>query len=362
MNDRLPDIESLPRHASPPISAVIRRIPEDFWVDEIPVTEPDGEGEHLWVFVEKRRENTAELANRLARAAGIRKSAVGYAGRKDRHALTRQWFSLHMPGLPDPSAEQLAQAGLNVLRHARHTRKLRIGALRGNRFSLRLREVEGDRNALDQRLQAIAERGAPNYFGEQRFGRAGGNLAGALAMFEGRSRPDRERRGLYLSAARSALFNAILAERVQACCWDRLLPGEAVQLDGSGSFFLADADDEALSQRLGAWDIHPSGALWGTGEPPSQGRAGELERAVAGRFPELAAGLAAAGLKQERRPLRVRPTDLTWRWEDAVQRELILEFTLPAGVFATAVLREIADYTDAAAEASVPRQDAAERR
>ncbi|AOV18613.1 tRNA pseudouridine(13) synthase TruD [Acidihalobacter aeolianus] len=354
-------MESLPRHASPPISAVIRRIPEDFWVDEIPVTEPNGEGEHLWVFVEKRSENTAELANRLARAAGIRKSAVSYAGRKDRHALTRQWFSLHMPGLPDPSIEQLAQAGLNVLRHARHTRKLRIGALRGNRFSLCLREVEGERSTLDQCLQAIAEHGVPNYFGEQRFGRAGGNLAGALAMFEGRTRPDRERRSLYLSAARSALFNAILAERVRTDCWNCLLPGEAVQLDGSGSFFVTDAVDGDLPQRLDAWDIHPSGALWGAGEPPSHDRAGALEREVASRFPDLAAGLRAAGMKQERRPLRVRPADLTWRWEDAAQSDLILEFTLPAGVFATAVLREIADYTDAAASAPTQRQEAAEQ-
>ncbi|OBS08611.1 tRNA pseudouridine(13) synthase TruD [Acidihalobacter prosperus] len=336
----------LPHCGHPPVSAVIRRSPEDFLVEELPLTEPDGGGEHLWLLIEKRSENTDDLARRLARCAGVRPAAIGYAGRKDKHALTRQWFSVHLPGRDDPDAESFERDALNVLRSARHSRKLKVGALRGNRFRLRLRDVDGDRDALAARLEEIATGGVPNYFGEQRFGRQAGNLARARAMFAGQRERDRNRRGLYLSAARSALFNAILAERVTLGNWNRLLPGEVVQLDGSRSFFTAAPDDIALADRLARWDIHPSGALWGSGAPPTIGEAAALERAVADRFADIASGLEAAGLRQERRPLRLRPDQLGWAWEDERQ-SLILEFSLPAGTFATTVLREIADYVDA---------------
>lgn len=217
--------------------------------------------------------------------------------------------------------------------------------MRGNRFRLRLCDVTGNRDAVTERIQQIAMQGVPNYFGEQRFGRAGGNLAKARAMFAGRPERDRNRRSLYLSAARSALFNAILAERVRQHSWNYLLPGEAVLLDGSRSYFTATPGDAALDLRLADWDIHPSGALWGAGEPPSSGEAGAIEHAVAADFQDIAAGLSAAGLRQERRSLRLRPSELTWDWEND-GLSLVLDFNLPAGAFATTVLREIADYID----------------
>lgn len=340
-------VAELPRAGEPAGQGLIRARSDDFVVEELPVQEPEGTGEHLWLWVEKRGENTEAVAKRLARAAGVKPLAVGYAGRKDRHAVTRQWFSVQLPGGDDAAVPPgFENEHLRVLRAVRHTRKLRVGALRGNRFILHLRELKAEPQRLEQRLIAIAERGVPNYFGEQRFGRGGANLNAALGLFAGRVERDRKRRGLYLSAARSALFNGILAQRVREACWDRLLPGEAVMLDGSNSFFVAEEIDAELERRLREHDVHPSGALWGQGEPTSRAEAGRLEQAVAAQAVELAQGLAAAGLRQERRVLRLCPRKMSWS-HDATERSLRLEFVLPAGAFATAVLRDLLDYRDA---------------
>ncbi len=342
-------VAELPRSDLPAGRGVIRSRGDDFVVEEVPVQEPEGTGEHLWLWVEKRGENTEVVAKRLARAAGVKPVAVGYAGRKDRNALTRQWFSVHLPGeAGDSTPPGFETEQVRVLRTARHSRKLRVGALRGNRFVLKIRELEADTDLLEARLHSIAERGVPNYFGEQRFGRAAANLQAALRMFSGRPERDRKLRGLYLSAARSAVFNGILARRVADTSWDLLLPGEAVMLDGSNSFFVADVIDATLEQRLAVRDVHPSGALWGEGELPCRGEAARLEADVVGQAGVLRDGLAAAGLRQERRVLRLCPQELGWS-VDAAERCLQLEFMLPSGAFATAVLRDLLDYRDAAA-------------
>ncbi|MEJ2480153.1 MAG: tRNA pseudouridine(13) synthase TruD [Acidihalobacter sp.] len=229
-------VAELPRSGVVAGRGLIRRETGDFVVEEIPVQQPDGAGEHLWLWVEKQGENTEAVAKRLARAAGVRPVAVGYAGRKDRHAVTRQWFSVHLPGtFGDAVPPGFETDHVRVLRTVRHSRKLRVGALRGNRFVLRIRELEADMDVLGQRLESASGRGVPNYFGEQRFGRNGANLESAVGMFSGRPERDRKRRGLYLSAARSAVFNGILAQRVLDGSWDELLPGEVVMLDGSNS-------------------------------------------------------------------------------------------------------------------------------
>jgi tRNA pseudouridine13 synthase len=202
-----------------------------------------------------------------------------------------------------------------------------------------LRDVQGDREAAEHALGQIAIRGVPNYFGEQRFGRGGGNVDQALAMFAGR-RVDRDKRSFLLSAARSHLFNEVLAARVERDAWDRPLTGEIWSLDGSRSWFGPEPFDDVLAARLAQGDIHPSGPLWGQGEPPTIDEAGALERAVATASPELAQGLANARMEEERRALRLLPKDLRWRWlaEDALE----LSFELPAGAYATVVVREIA--------------------
>ena len=181
-------------HAYEPlaISAHLKTFPEDFIVDEQLPFELSGEGEHAWLHIQKRDCNTDWVAKALAKIAGVRSRCVGYAGLKDRHGLTSQWFSVHMPGLPDPDWQQIEsipgdEGNIKLLEAKRHSRKLRRGALKENRFTICLRHLKGRSDDLasliDQRCQLIAERGVPNYFGEQRFGHDMGNLSAAAYMF-----------------------------------------------------------------------------------------------------------------------------------------------------------------------------------
>jgi len=326
----------------PAARAVLRRQPEDFQVRELPLLEPQGSGEHVWLWITKRGENTTHVAGLLAQHAGVHPRAVSYAGLKDRHAVTTQWFSVHLPGGAEPDWRALNSDAVTVQRHARHGRKLQRGALRGNAFRITLHEVDGDRAGLESLLERVHAGGVPNYFGEQRFGIAGSNLDTALQLFRNpRMRLSRNRRSLALSAARSLLFNAVLAQRVRDGNWNRAVPGDAMQLDGSHSFFLAGAEDPGLVARLRAMDIHPTGPLHGAGDSPVQEACRELETAVLADFDAFRAGLAGAGLRQERRALRVRVQDLSWHWPGA--DELVLEFSLPAGSYATGVLRELVE-------------------
>ena len=254
---------------TPPLAARLRASPEDFQVEEILGYDADGVGEHVLLWVEKRGANTDWVARELAKFAGVPQVAVGYAGMKDRHAVTRQTFSVQLAGKPDPDWSTFPHAEVKVLAATRHSRKLKRGALRGNRFVLVLREVEGDRAAAEQVLQQIAVRGVPNYYGEQRFGREGGNVEQARAMFGGR-RVERDKRSFLLSAARSHIFNNVLAARVERDAWDKPLDGEIWSLAGSRSWFGPEPFTDVLAERLVRADIHPSGPLWGQGEPPTQ--------------------------------------------------------------------------------------------
>ncbi len=329
----------LPRaHGAAPLTAELRRTPDDFRVDEILGYDADGEGEHALLWVEKRDANTDWVARELARFAGVPPLNVGYAGLKDRHAVTRQAFTVQLAGKLDPDWSAFPHAEVKVLASTRHKRKLKRGALRGNRFVLVLRDVRGERTRAEEVLQAIATRGVPNYFGEQRFGREGGNVAQARAMFAGR-RVDRDKRSILLSAARSHIFNSVLAARVERDAWDKPLEGEIWSLAGSRSWFGPEPFDDKLAARLAQGDIHPSGPLWGQGDPPTTSVAGDLEREIAGAYTDLTEGLVAARMEQERRPLRLLPKDLRWRWLD--DETLELGFELPAGAYATVVAREL---------------------
>ncbi|MBB1472513.1 MULTISPECIES: tRNA pseudouridine(13) synthase TruD [unclassified Luteimonas] len=339
-------------HGAPVLRAAMRSVAEDFDVTELHGFEASGAGEHLLLGIEKRGMNTAYVAQRLADWAGVDIAAIGYAGLKDRHAVTRQRFTVHLPRrqAPDIAAldwqEPESGQSLRVTSHAWHSRKLPRGALAGNRFVLRLRDVDGDRAAIGARLQAIAARGVPNYFGEQRFGHGGGNVDKALRMFVGQ-RVRRDERTLLLSAARSALFNRVLATRVAAASWDRGLEGEAWMLDGSRSVFGPLPWDPTLAARLADFDIHPSASLWGRGELRSEGEARAVELAALedGESLALRSGLEAAGLKQERRATRLRPGGLAW--QDRGDDGLELRFDLPPGTYATTVLAELGVVDDA---------------
>jgi tRNA pseudouridine13 synthase len=336
----------LPRaHGDPPTGGRLRALPEDFVVEELPAFAPDGEGEHVLLHVRKTGANTEWVARRLASHAGLPVSAVGYAGLKDRNAVASQWFSVHLGLRREADWEALQVPEIRLLGAYRHRRKLRRGALRGNRFLVRIRDLTGPHDLLMERLALIHERGVPNYFGGQRFGNDDGNLRGAQALFCGQAkRGGRHLRGLWLSAARSQLFNEVLAVRVERRAWDRPMMGDRMQLAGSRSHFLVEATDAALDERLRRFDIHPTGPLWGRGEMLTNGEAAELERGLAERFPGWVAGLAAAGMRQERRPLRLRPTALDVRRE---RDQLAVAFELPAGAYATAVLRELVDWGEA---------------
>jgi tRNA pseudouridine13 synthase len=325
-------------HGGPALIGVLRAAPEDFFVDEDLGFAPDGAGEHAFVRVEKRGANTEFVARELARFAGVGVNAVSYAGMKDRRALTRQTFSLHLPGRPDPDWAGLQHAEFRVLEAARHSRKLKHGALRGNAFRIVLRDVTGDREEFESRIAAVARSGVPNYFGEQRFGRRGDNVENARRMFEGR-RVQRHERGILLSAARSFLFNEVLTERVRHGNWNQPLDGEVWMLAGSQSIFGPEPLSEELARRLAEGDIVPTGPMFGEGALRTQALAAQLEQTVADRHADLVRGLIANGLRQERRALMLRAEDLgaTWLGDGVLE----VRFRLNKGSYATVILREL---------------------
>ena len=325
-------------HGGPPIAGRIRVEPADFRVDEELGFEPSGTGEHAFLFVEKIDANTEWVAKRLAEKAGVGPMAVGYAGLKDRHAVARQNFSVHLPGKADPDWSALAIPGVRVLAASRHDKKLKRGVHRGNRFRIRVRNVDGDREAVEQRLALIRERGVPNYFGEQRFGRDAGNIAQARAYFAG-TRMRKHEIGLAISAARSLLFNAVLATRVADGSWDSALDGDVWMLSGTHSIFGPEPWTVELARRLAAFDIDPTGPMIGAGELRTTGLVRALEECAIAPYRDLAEGLARAGLAQQRRSLRLRVDGLVHELEG--DGALVLEFRLPAGAFATVVLREL---------------------
>ena len=334
-------LDHLPRaHGGPAGMAVLRRTPEDFQVEEIidfDATEPgESDARFLWLKVRKTGANTAWVAERLAERAGCVLRDVGYAGLKDRHAVTTQWFSL-------PNRNQaidwsgLRERGIEVLEQAYCPHKLRRGELDGNRFVIRLRDLDVDRDVLVQRLQTIAAAGAPNYFGEQRFGRDGNNRTEARNMFAGKPVRDRHLRGLYLSAARAELFNRVLALRVEAGTWNQAMEGEAF-VDSDNEPVYVGQVDEAVLERLAQGRIHPSGPMWGSGYPLVRGACRGLERRVMEENVELAEGLERERLRLQRRALRLMLEGFEWDWsEDGLE----IRFRLMRGGFATVVIGEL---------------------
>ena len=331
------------------LSAGLRQTPEDFQVTELLPFTASGLGAHHWLVVEKRGLNTQDVANRLARCAGVAVRDVGFAGLKDRHAITRQSFTVPATPGPDPDWASLEDDYLHFRQISRHDRKLRRGVLRGNHFQLILRATTGERSLWDTRLQHLIQGGFPNYFGAQRFGHR--NLQEAARLLSGQSmRVDRHRRGLLWSAARAALFNLVLAERVRQANWTEILPGEIVQLAGSHSIFLAEDDGLTdLQVRAADWDLHPTGPLPGRGGLAPATVAAVLEASALSARPIIAGAagdglhwaqcLAEQGLDATRRPLRARPENLTSHWQDT--QTLVLSFFLPAGAFATSCVESL---------------------
>lgn len=338
-------MDDLPHAGRPPLeSGILRCRPEDFVVREHVAITPEDQGDHLWLHIQKRGLTTDRVARLLAFAAGRSIGEVGYAGLKDRHAVTEQWFSIHLPHARSLSWLDALPEQITVRQHAWHTRKLRKGALRGNAFDIIVRDVRGDIDGVAETVCCLREQGFPNYYMEQRWGVDGANLKRAAAMLTRQIRVrDRFRRGIYLSAARALIFNRVLSARVRAGTWATALRGDAFILDGSHSFFVEEQIDEGLIARVASGDLHPSGPLWGKGEPPTRAEVQVLEQEAAGSEPTLSSGLAALGMKHARRALRAIPKDLRVEWPAA--RTLRVRFYLPAGSYATACLRALVGYT-----------------
>ncbi|CAA0107730.1 tRNA pseudouridine(13) synthase TruD [Zhongshania aliphaticivorans] len=325
----------------PLVSGLLKAEPKDFVVEEVFDVEFSNDGEFDWLWIEKCGDNTEYLAKQLARLAGVQPRAVTYSGQKDRHAVTRQWFCVHLPGKHKPEWVVPENETWRILRQGRHRQKLRLGSHRYNRFILRLTALHGDLTDLETRLQSISQ-GFPNYFGEQRFGHGGGNIEACRQWFAGELSPGRFDRGMYLSAARSLIFNTVLAQRLSDVSWNQGLDGDVFSLRDSGSVFLAEVDADIVS-RLTAGDIHPTGPLYGkVGKLGVGAVVAELEEQVYTGFSDLCAGLMKNNLTMERRALRVVPKDLQWqKLEDG---SLSLAFSLPRGCFATALVRELINY------------------
>lgn len=314
-------------HGGPLFASTMRSVPEDFQVVEKLGWDFSGDGEHDYLWIEKIGANTEWLARQLARHAGVPAKDVGYAGLKDRHAVTRQWFSV--PRWNEPDWSTLEVEGVEILDVQRHAKKLRRGAHRGNAFVIVLRgkNLAAHTEAIEQRVQAIREQGVPNYFGEQRFGRAGTNLRLADEWASGKRMP-RHSRSLAISTVRSFLFNEYLDARVRDRTWNVLLAGDTASLDGSGSVFDVEVVDAELEQRCREMDIHPAGELAG------EGSVGKPEKWIE--------ALVKGRVKPGTRSLRLRVIDPTVMVLDETVR---LTFSLGRGSYATAVLRELSDVT-----------------
>ena len=331
-------------HGKPQGTGQLKASPEDFLVVEDLGFEPDGEGEHILVRILKNGCNTRFVADALAKFLKIHAREVSFAGQKDKHAVTEQWLCARVPGNTMPDLSQFQLEGCQVLEYARHKRKLRLGALKGNQFTLVLREVSG-RDDVETRLQAIAERGVPNYFGAQRFGIGGSNLLGALRWAEsGAPVRDRNKRSFWLSAARSALFNQLVSERLKKPDFNQVVDGDALQLAGRGSWFVATDEEQAVLQaRIDARELMITAALPGSGDWGTQRTALEFEQTVLAEETALQSLLQREKVEAARRAMLLYPQQLSWNWWDDVTVEL--RFWLPAGSFATSVVRELINTT-----------------
>lgn len=324
--------------------AVFKHSEEDFVVKEQLPFSLSGEGEHLWLWVEKQGANTEWVARQLAKVAGIPTRQVGYAGLKDRQGITRQWFSVWLPGKADPDFSSVSIPGVKVLKQVRHGRKLQFGALSQNHFQVRLRAVQlhGD---WEMRLQKLQQTGFPNYFGVQRFGREGRNIQAAWRWFEaGMPSIKRSERSRHLSVLRSQAFNTVLQHRVVQGNWAQAVSGDVFQLAGSSKVFLDDGDS-ALSQRVEEGDLHPTGPLLGEGGLQPTLQAADIEREALAPYEALAPLWSAVRMKGARRPLRVIPASLSWVHED--EQTLILSFSLPAGSYASVLVESLFDLVPA---------------
>ena len=320
----------------PTQTALLKAECADFVVKEQLGYDMSGDGEFVAVKVRKTDCNTLLVGEQLAKFAGISARNMSYAGLKDRKAVTEQWFSLQMPGQPTPDFSQFSLEGVEILNVTRHQRKIRIGSLQGNHFEILLRNAE-ETDELKERLDFLAKNGFPNYFTEQRFGRDGNNLTQALRWANGEIKvKDRNKRSFYLSAARSEMFNLIVSKRMELDLAQQILVGDVLQLNGSHSWFVVDESEDLaqLQQRLAQQDILLTAPLIGEEEKSAV----DFENEFFAQHPALFALMRQERMKAARRPILMQPQHFQWQFEP---NGLRLQFVLPAGSYATALIREL---------------------
>ncbi len=308
-------------------SAVFKSQPADFIVNERLDWDFRGSGEHLFLHIEKTNSNTQWLAKQLAKFYQVPPRDIGYSGLKDRHAVTRQYFSVRLPGIK-PGAYALPEHDdYRVIAHVLHDKKLKRGNHRYNDFIIRLRQVQGDAAIIDSRLAYIRTNGCPNFFDSQRFGHDENNLRRAVAWINGETEVRKgHEKSLLLSALRAAVFNQQLAGRVAQQTWHTVLAGDTVVLDGSNSYFIAEQVDKTLQRRAQEKDIHPAGRLIGA------------ESGWVKDKPALQVLLRRQHVSEGYRPLRLVLPILTWQRQ---ADDYIVTMRLPSGAYASGVLRHI---------------------
>jgi len=321
-------------------SGKLKQFAEDFIVIETLSFPFTGEGEHGYLKIRKTGQNTQWVCQRLARHFSVKERDIGYAGLKDRHAVTTQWFSLPYKNISDEKIAAFIEEGIEILEWQRHSGKLRKGAIKYNQFEITLRDVKLDSDELAERLILIKQQGVPNYFDDQRFGRQRQNLTAFNDMVEGKFKPKRHKQRIYISAARSWLFNQVLAKRVEQNNWATGIAGDVYQLDGSKKVFATDVLDDEICQRLMENDIHPTAPLWGVGDLMTALDAQNFETTVLQDWQGWCNQLEQAGLKQQRRATRVIPIEFEYDYNQD-QKRLTLSFKLPSGAYATNLVGEI---------------------
>jgi tRNA pseudouridine13 synthase len=310
---------------------ILKLKPEDFQVDEIPLMIPAGEGEHIYLHIKKREVNTHWVARLLSEKFGVKENDVSYAGQKDRYAVTTQWFSIYAPKVEMTlETRPFPDEDIEILTQTRHSKKLRRGDLVGNRFNIVLRDIKSEEEVLietlkasiENNLEAIKKNGVPNYFGLQRFGRGGGNMDQALAMLTGQRREkNRQKKSMYLSAARSYIFNEVVAARIAQGLWGKALAG-----------------DIDVSSNETQTAEHATAPMWGRGRLNSKDETLQLEKTISGPHHELCDGMEHAGLNQERRDIVSNIENMQWQWLE--NNDLAISFALASGHYATSVLQE----------------------
>ena len=331
-------------------TGVLKARPEDFIVTENLGYALSGEGEHVFLWIEKQGLNTAFVAEQLAKHTGLPLRQVTYAGRKDKHAVTRQWIGLHAPKGLKADPAKLGLEGFKVLEVHRHHKKLKVGQLQGNHFAITLRDIDNF-DDIERRLMVVRERGVPNYFGDQRFGvmrnaggetQMGGTLSLGMRMVDGETIRNRNKRNMAISALRSALFNHVVSQRIADDVFDKVCIGDACALAGSNSFFVELGDTQSASQqRYDDKDLAPTAPLPGSEKSSVQGNMLDWEITALSSYTPVIDTLVQEGLVAARRAIKIWPKSLEWQRD---HDKLQIQFGLPAGCFATSVLRECVQF------------------